>query len=81
MTTLTRKHFECIAANLRKSQPTHPSAKLGYHLAVTAVANALQELEPRTFDRARFVAACVPKAGEQYALPTPQVMQAEPELA
>lgn len=67
MTTLTSKHFECIAANLRKSQPTNPSCKLGYHQACTAIATALQEINPK-FDRARFMRAVVSVRGEQFEL-------------
>lgn len=56
MSTLTRQHFECIAGHLLRRQPTNASTKLGYHLAITAVANALVEINPR-FDRLRFMAA------------------------
>ena len=72
MSTLTKKHFECIAANLRERQPTQQGAKLGYHLAITAVANALVEINPR-FDRQCFIEACCapgcpPPEQEQYNL-------------
>lgn len=56
MSTLTKKHFECIAAALKQRQPTQHGAKLGYHLAITAVANGLQQINPK-FDRARFIEA------------------------
>jgi hypothetical protein len=55
--TLTRKHFETIAAELRAAQPTNQGAKLGYHLAITAVATGLQQINPK-FDRRRFIEAC-----------------------
>jgi hypothetical protein len=55
--TLTRKHFETIAAELRAAQPTNPGSKLGYHLAITAVATGLQQINAK-FDRRRFIAAC-----------------------
>jgi hypothetical protein len=55
--TLTRKHFETIAAELRAAQPANQGAKLGYHLAITAVATGLQQINPK-FDRRRFIEAC-----------------------
>ena len=58
MSTLTRKHFECIAAHLRERQPADPTARQEYHAAMRAVAAALQEINPR-FDRARFIYACI----------------------
>lgn len=67
MSTLTRKHFQCIADHLRERQPTNPGAKLGYHLAITAVASALEEINPR-FDRQRFVIACTSQAERELRL-------------
>lgn len=57
MSTLTRQHFEILAAALRAGQPKHNSSKLGYHLAISAVANGLAQINPK-FDRDRFVRAC-----------------------
>jgi hypothetical protein len=57
--TLTRKDFETIARNLRDGQPRSAELQWGYEQAVDAVAQALQEINPR-FDRGRFLAACEP---------------------
>lgn len=67
MSTLARQHFELIAAELRRMQPVNPGSKLGYHLACTAMANALAQINPR-FDRGRFMAAVAPVRGEQFQL-------------
>lgn len=48
-----------IAAELRKNQPRHHGSKLGYHMAITAVANALSVLDPQ-LDRKAFIEAASP---------------------
>lgn len=57
-TDLTRKHFELIAAELRKLDPGEGQPNEDLHVEyVGAVAGALQRINPR-FDGDRFYDAC-----------------------
>ena len=56
MSSVTRKHFECIASKLRENRPHNPKDEYGYDLASEAVAQALQEFNPR-FNRDKFLEA------------------------
>lgn len=57
---MTRQHFEAIAASLKLSRPSADDnfpALMGWRAAMTAVADALGDFNPR-FDRKRFIDAC-----------------------
>lgn len=54
--TLTRKHFEVIAEELRTNRPVLLEDNAGYDRAVQAVSRALHKINPR-FDSDRFYLA------------------------
>jgi len=51
--TLTRKHFEVIAEELRTNRPVLLEDNAGYDRAVVAISRALHKINPR-FDSDRF---------------------------
>jgi hypothetical protein len=54
--TLTRKHFEVIAEELRTNRPALLEDNAGYDRAVVAISRALRKINPR-FDSDRFYLA------------------------